>query len=211
MLAAVSKLPADRFDAAFYRRFYVDPRTRVVTRAEMERRADLVAAFVRHGEFRVRRILDVGCGLGLMRRALLRHFPRAGYTGLEVSEYLCRKYGWTRGSAATFECARAYDLVVCYDVLQYMPTREAAAALRNLSKLCRGVLHFGVLTEEDWELYCDRTNTDRDVHLRPGQWYRRRLAPGFINAGSGMFVRRGAPIHLWELDQVEVLKARRAG
>jgi SAM-dependent methyltransferase len=211
MLAAVSHLPADRFDAAFYRRFYVDPRTRVVTRAEMARRADLVAAFVRHGEFRVRRILDVGCGLGLMRRALLRHFPRASYTGLEVSEYLCQKYGWVHGSAATFQGGRPFDLVVCYDVLQYMPARAAAAALRNLAVLCHGVLHFGVLTEEDWELYCDRTNTDRDVHLRPGQWYRRRLAPGFINAGSGMFVRRGAPIHLWELDQVEVLKARRAG
>jgi hypothetical protein len=26
-----------------------------------------------------------------------------------------------------------------------------------------------------------------------------------------MFVRRGAPIHLWELDQVEVLRSRRAG
>jgi len=24
-----------------------------------------------------------------------------------------------------------------------------------------------------------------------------------------MFVRRGAPVHLWELDQVEVLRSRR--
>ena len=28
----------------------------------MTRRADLVAAFVRHGELKVRSILDVGCG-----------------------------------------------------------------------------------------------------------------------------------------------------
>lgn len=211
MLAAVPRSSPDRFDADFYRRFYLDPRTRVVTRAGMARRADLVAAFVRHGEFRVRRILDVGCGLGLMRAALQRHFPRARYTGLEVSEYLCRRYGWEQGSAATYACARPYDLVVCYDVLQYLPAREAAAALRNLGRLCRGVLHFGVLTTDDWELYCDRANTDRNVHIRPGTWYRRRLAPAFINAGSGMFVRRGAPIHLWELDQVEVLRSRRAG
>lgn len=202
---------ADRFDASFYRRFYLDPRTRVVSRAEMTRRADLIAAFVRHGDYRVRTILDVGCGLGLMRPALLRHFPRARYNGLEVSRYLCDRHGWELGSAATFESPQPFDLVVCYDVLQYLAAREAAAALRNLGRLCAGVLHFGVLTTQDWELYCDRTNTDRDVHIRPGEWYRRRLAPCFINAGSGMFVRRSAPIHLWELDQVEVLRSRRRG
>jgi hypothetical protein len=201
--------PAQRFDAAFYRRFYADPRTRVVTRAEMARRADLLAAFARHGELRVRSILDIGCGLGLMRRQLLRHFPKARYTGLEVSDYLCGKYGWIQGSAATFRSERPFDLVICYDVLQYLSTREAAAALGNLACLCSGVLHFGVLTREDWQLYCDRRRTDRSVSIRPADWYRRRLAPSFINAGSGMFVRRGAPVHLWELDQVEVLRSRR--
>lgn len=211
ILAPVPRSTPERFDAGFYRRFYLDPRTRVVTRAEMTRRADLVAAFVRHAEFPVRRILDVGCGLGLMRAALERHFPRASYAGLEVSAYLCHRYGWEQGSAATYASARPFDLVVCYDVLQYLAGREAGAALRNLGQLCRGVLHFGALTTEDWERYCDRASTDRDVQIRPGAWYRRRLAPAFVNAGSGMFVRRGAPIHLWELDQAEVLRARRAG
>jgi len=100
--------------------------------------------------------------------------------------------------------------VVCYDVLQYLDARAAAAAIRNLGRLCAGVLHFGVLTQEDWELNCNQSTTDRNVHMRPGTWYRRRLATDFINAGSGMFVRRGAPVHLWELDQVEVLRSRRA-
>lgn len=198
-----------RFDAGFYRRYYLDPRTRVATRAEMARRANLVAAFVKHGEHRVRSILDLGCGLGMMRGPLLRQFPGARYTGVEASPYLCERLGWTRGSAATFRARRPFDLVVCYDVLQYLNSREAAAALRNLAGLCAGVLHFGVLTQEDWDLYCDRRTTDRKVHIRAADWYRRRLARDFINAGSGMFVRRGAPIHLWELDQVEVLRSRR--
>ena len=201
--------PERRFGAEFYRRFYLDPRTRVVTRAEMARRADLLAAFLRHGELPVRSILDVGCGLGLMRRQLQQHFPRARYTGLEVSAYLCAKHGWVQGSAASFASERPFDLVICYDVLQYLGAREAAAALRNLGRLCAGVLHFGVLTREDWDLYCDRRHTDRSVSIRPANWYRRRLAASFINAGSGMFVRRGAPLHLWELDQVEVLRSRR--
>lgn len=175
----------------------------------MARRADLVAAFVRHAELPVRSILDIGCGLGLMRTQLLRHFPKARYTGLEVSEYLCRRHGWQHGSAATFRAEQPFDLVICYDVLQYLSSREAAAALRNLGVLCTGVLHFGVLTEEDWNLYCDKRRTDRSVSIRPGRWYRRRLANEFINAGSGMFVRRGAPVHLWELEQVEVLRSRR--
>ena len=199
----------ERFGPEFYRRHYADPRTRVVTKAEMSRRADLVAAFVRHGEHRVRSILDVGCGLGLMREKLLERFPRARYVGLEASAYLCERHGWEHGSAATFDPGRRFDLVVCYDVLQYLTSRQAAAAIRNLGRLCAGVLHFGALTTEDWELYCDQRNSDRDVHLRPGDWYRKRLAPAFINAGSGMFVRRGAPVHLWELDQVEVLRSRR--
>ena len=202
--------PARQFDAGFYRRFYLNPRTRVVTPAEMGRRADLVAAFVRHGELPIRTILDVGCGLGLMRRQLERHFPRARYTGLEVSDYLCRRHGWVQGSVATFSPGRSYDLVICYDVLQYLGARPAAAALRNLAHLCHGVLHFGALTREDWELYCDKRRTDRNVNVRPADWYRRRLEHSFINAGSGMFVRRGAPLHLWELEQVEVLRSRRA-
>jgi SAM-dependent methyltransferase len=211
MLRAVPppELTADHFDAAFYRRFYVDPKTRVVTRAEMARRADLIAAFVRHGELPVRAILDVGCGLGLMRTQLSRHFPKAQYTGLEVSPYLCQKHGWIEASAAAYKPARPFDLVICYDVMQYLQAREAAAALRNLARLCAGVLHFGALTREDWELYCDKRRTDRNVQIRPADWYRRRLAQSFINAGSGMFVRRGAPVHLWELDQVEVLRSRK--
>lgn len=201
--------PSRQFDAGFYRRFYLNPRTRVVTAADMVRRADLVAAFIRHGQFPVRSILDVGCGLGLMRKQLQRHFPKARYTGLEVSQYLCDKYGWMQASIATFDSDQPFDLVICYDVMQYLDARPAAAALRNLARLCVGVLHFGALTQEDWDLYCDKRRTDRNVHVRPADWYRRRLARSFINAGSGMFVRRGAPIHLWELDQVEVLRSRR--
>jgi hypothetical protein len=176
---------SEPFGEAFFRRFYLNPKTRVVTKKEMVRRANLIAAFAQHGELEVRSILDVGC------------------------QYLCDKHGWTQGSAHTFDSPRSFDLVVCYDVFQYLPVRHAAAGLRNLARLCHGVLHFGALTREDWELYCDKRRTDRNVHIRPAEWYRKRLARSFINAGSGMFVRRGAPVHLWELDQVEVLRSRR--
>jgi predicted TPR repeat methyltransferase len=168
----------------------------------MSRRANFIAAFMRHLELEVRSILDIGCGLGLLRRQLLRRFPGAQYTGLEVSPYLCERYGWELGSADTYRSRRPYDLVICYDVLQYLDDREAGAAMRNLGQLCAGALHFGALTREDWDRYCDKRLTDRDVHLRPSDWYRRRLAAAFLNAGSGMFVRRGTIAQLWDLDRI---------
>ena len=198
-----------QFDRGYYQKYYLDSRTAAVSAEEMRARALLIAAYCDHVGLPVKRILDAGCGIGLLRAPLLRALPRAKYTGLEVSQYLCEKHGWTQGSVATFTAARPFDLVVCYDVFQYLPSRPAAAGLRNLARLCDGVLHFGALTREDWELYCDKRRTDRNVHIRPAEWYRKRLARSFINAGSGMFVRRGAPVHLWELEQVEVLRSRR--
>ncbi len=192
-----------RFDERYYRRFYLNPRTRAVSPGELRRSADLIAAFLREARYPVRRILDLGCGLGLMRAPLLRHFPRASYTGVEVSEYLCERHGWTQASVHTYANPRPFDLVICHDVLQYLDAREAAAAIRNFGRLCRGLLHFGVLTTEDWEHNCDRKATDGNAHLRPGDWYRRHLARDFVNAGSGMFVRRDAPIHLWDIDRLD--------
>jgi hypothetical protein len=46
-------MPDNQFDAAFYERFYANPRTRVTTHAEMSRRAAVVAALVNHLEIPV--------------------------------------------------------------------------------------------------------------------------------------------------------------
>ena len=91
-----------RFDAEFYRRFYVDPRTRVTSAEEMKRRAQTIATLVRHLDIPVKRILDAGCGLGLMRKPLLRALPGSTYLGVEVSEHLCERYGWKQGSLPDF-------------------------------------------------------------------------------------------------------------
>jgi 2-polyprenyl-3-methyl-5-hydroxy-6-metoxy-1,4-benzoquinol methylase len=188
------------FDAEFFRRFYLDPKSAVTSRAEMDARGRLIAAFAGYAELEVRRILDAGCGLGLLRRSLLRALPGARYVGLEASPYLCRKYGWTEGSLATWTSRRPFDLVICYDVLQYLDDRDAVRALANLGRLCRGILYFSALTREDWLRNCDRRRTDRDVYLRPAAWYRRRLAPRFRESGAGLWVRRGLPMTLWSLE-----------
>ncbi|HUN27704.1 MAG TPA: class I SAM-dependent methyltransferase [Steroidobacteraceae bacterium] len=189
------------FDGAYYRRYYFDPRTAVVSRHEARARARLIAAFVEHVGLPVRRILDAGCGIGLMRAPLLARLKRAAYVGVEESEYLCRRYGWTRGRIELYRSGEPFELVICYDVLQYLDDRAAACALANLARLCRAVLYFSALTRADWRASCDRRRTDANVHMRPGEWYRARLARRFREIGAGFWVRRGAPLILWELER----------
>ena len=191
------------FDREYYRRFYFDTRTAVVSRAEMRARAQLIAAYAKHIGLPVRRMLDAGCGIGLLRAPLTRAFPRAQYTGLEYSEYLCERFGWTRGSLATY-ADDPYDLVICYDVLQYLDDRTASRALANLGRLARGVLYLSALTERDWKENCDRTRTDRDVNLRTASWYGTRLRRNFRPVGLGFWIRRGAPIIPWDMETAAI-------
>jgi 2-polyprenyl-3-methyl-5-hydroxy-6-metoxy-1,4-benzoquinol methylase len=191
------------FDKDYYQRFYFDPRTAVVSRAEMNARARLIAAYAEHIGLPVRRMLDAGCGIGLLRAPLQRAFPRSVYVGLEYSEYLCKRYGWQQGSLSTY-AADPFDLVVCYDVMQYLDDYTATRALANLARLTRGVLYLSALTERDWRENCDRTRTDREVHLRSAQWYGRRLRRYFRPSGAGFWVRRGSPLTTWEMETAAI-------
>ena len=193
--------PAEtRFDRDYYRRYYFNPRTAVISRAEMRARARLIAAYTLHIGLPVRRILDAGCGTGALRRTLLRHLPRSIYVGLETSEYLCQRYGWQHGRLETYRPEAPFDLVVCYDVLQYLDDRQSGSAIANLARLCRGALYFTVLTRQDWLHNCDRKRTDADVHLRSAAWYRARLRRGFREIGAGFWIARHAPLTIWELE-----------
>lgn len=189
------------FDARFYQRFYMNPRTRVTTREEMARRAGMVAALMKQLELPVKRILDAGCGLGWLRQPLLEAFPGATYVGLEISEHLCQEHGWVRQSLAEYRPRGRFDLLICYDVMQYLSDREAAQAMSNLSRLSRGALYFHAPTLEDWRDNADRATSDGDVNLRNADWYRTRLARHFNHAGFGVHVRRGVPWAQWELER----------
>lgn len=199
-----------RFDRNYYHRYYFDPASSVTSRAEMNARGQLIGACARHLGLPVKRLLDAGCGVGLLRAPLRRVLPQATYTGIEVSAYLCRRYGWTQSTIEDYRPARPFDLVVCYDVLQYLDDRRAARSLANLARLCRVLLYFSALTAADWRENCDQTRTDRDAHLRRGEWYRTRLRRHFREIGAGFWLRRTAPLSLWELESVGQ-SGRRAG
>jgi SAM-dependent methyltransferase len=191
----------EKFDAAYFRKFYLSSATRVVSAAEMHTRARLIAAILAQASIPVRNVLDAGCGIGLLRKPFAEVWPRVRYTGLDASEYLCARYGWTQGSVVDYAPRAPSDLVVCYDVLQYLDDRRAARAIANLGRLTRSALYFSALTREDWHDNCDRRLTDRAVHLRPGEWYRRRLRRQFSYLGFGIWLRKGVHPLLWDLER----------
>jgi 2-polyprenyl-3-methyl-5-hydroxy-6-metoxy-1,4-benzoquinol methylase len=195
---------ATEFGSAYFRKFYTNAATRVVTPAEMGVRARLIAAILAQASIPVRSILDAGCGIGLLRKPFAEVLPRARYSGLEASEYLCDRYGWTQGSVVDHAPSRPSDLVVCYDVLQYLDDRAAARAISNLSRLTRAALYVSALTREDWRDNCDRSRTDRAVHLRSGDWYRRRLKRHFRYLGYGVWLRKDVTAILWDMERTPV-------
>jgi SAM-dependent methyltransferase len=200
-ISKTSAAATDSFDSTYYRRFYLTPDTRAISRVETEQRGRLIAAAVQQLDIPVRRILDAGCGLGWFRKPLLKAFPAAKYTGVEFSKYLCDKLGWTQGSVVDYRDRGQFDLVICCDVLQYLETHAAATAIANLARLCRGALYLHVPTEEDFRERMDPSGTDTNVKLRSGDWYRNRLKKSFLHAGFGVHVRSGVPLIQWELEQ----------
>jgi len=189
------------FGPAYFRKFYRNAATRVVTPGEMRVRARLIVAILAQAGIPVRSILDAGCGIGLLREPFKKLLPRARYAGLEASDYLCRRYGWKSGSVVDYAPRQPFDLVVCYDVLQYLDDRRAARAVANLARLTRAALYISALTREDWRENCDRSRTDRAVHLRAGDWYRRRLKRHFRYLGFGVWLRKDVTAILWDMER----------
>lgn len=193
----------ERFDRAYYDRFYRAPDTRVHTHVEIATLARFVFSYLDILGIETRRMLDLGCGLGFWRDVATIHAPKAKYIGVEISDYLCEEFGWKHGSAVDFTDRHGFDLVVCQGVLQYLTNAECTAAVQNLGELTRGALYLEAVTKQDWEQNCDRTRTDGDIHLRSGSWYRKHLRnAGFVSAGGGVFLREDGPGVLYELEQL---------
>jgi predicted TPR repeat methyltransferase len=191
------------FDKAYYDRFYGDRQTRVVDEESTARLGAFVCALLEHLEVEVSRVLDVGCGVGLWRDIIAHHFPAASYSGIEVSDYLCRLHGWKQASIADYTARRPFDLVICQGVLQYLSDAEARAAIGNLGELSRGAMFLEVLTREDWDNTADQSVTDDQCYLRNAEWYAKRLRKHFTNCGSGVYLSRRFEHYVYALDRLD--------
>ena len=126
----------------------------------------------------IRSVLDIGCGEGAWRAPLLKLRPKVEYLGFDSSEYAVRRYGRTRnlhlarfGDFAWLRPCAPVDLLVCSDVMHYVPDRELRAGLAGVAELTGGVAFLETFAAED------AFEGDHDgFQARPARWYRRTLA-----------------------------------
>lgn len=189
------------FDAAYYHRFYRCPATRVHDAAARGRLAAFVFGYLGYLGIPMRRVVDMGCGLGYWRREVATRHPRARYTGVEASGHLCATLGWQRGTVDGWTGRGRYDLVICQSVLQYLDDSAARKGIANLGRLCRGALFLEATTQGDWENNCDRKSTDGRVYLRTEAWYRRALSRHFRPLGGGLFLPLDSEVVLYDLEK----------
>ena len=193
VLAGRSAAAGSRFDAAYYRRFYETKQTRIQGAAEVAHLGAALVALIAWYGGRVRSVLEVGAGVGLLRDWFALARPDVRYVSTEYSDYAAKTYGHLRRDIATWRGRQKFDLVVCQGVLPYLADRDAASALENLAAMSREYLYLEAITRRDYETVCDRAKTDPGMRLRPASFYRRRLAKHFQTLGGGLFYKRDGP------------------
>lgn len=116
------------------------------------------------------KILDAGCGTGLMSRAIKKAYPDANVHACDISEERLR-FGRKRASAAGFDEIRffhsdlqsidgkraTYDNIVCRYVLQHV--MEPQAILKKFHHIlnCNGVLNVVEIEGILFNSYCSNT------------------------------------------------------
>jgi SAM-dependent methyltransferase len=182
-----------QYDKNYYDRWYRSPASVITPEFRRQRVRLAVAA----AEFvlgrRIRSVLDVGCGEGAWRGDLRRMRPGIHYTGVDSSEYVVQKYGKRRnirlgglGTLKRMKFGRAFDLVVCADVLEYVPTAEMRSGLAAMRALMRGVAYI--------EAYTDQQEFEGDLegwHQRSYATYRKAFTDAGLHAcGLNCWVKR---------------------
>jgi len=176
----------EHFDGAYYRRYYLHPETAVVTPAMQRNEVAFVIAFCRHIELEIKRFSDVGAGTGWWATEFAKRYPSCSHIEtFDASESACRLYGHRHVEIQKLG-GRESDLVVCRDVLRYLPDSDAEKGIKRLARKCRGVLYLHVITSDD---EVDEDGSDMAGFFRATSWYRKRLrAAGFTDCGMGLFV-----------------------
>ena len=191
----------ERFDPAYYARYYEDPRTRVHDAGRIAALGRAIWGFSEWFGLPLRNALEIGAGTGLLRDWFRAEVPALAYTSTELSRHAVERYGHEPLDIARAAPKQKFDLVICQGVLPYLDDDGAAAAIQHLAQASRGLLYLEAITKLDLETVCDRELTDVDVHARPGSFYRSRLQAHFEPVGAGLWHRRGGPLSFYELER----------
>jgi SAM-dependent methyltransferase len=181
-----------RYDKEYFDRWYRRPGTRVITPADVRRKAQLAVGAAEYLLQReVRSVLDVGCGEGAWQPVLKKLRPKARYTGVDPSEYAVKRFGARRnirlgafGELDEAGLEGPYDLVVCVGVVNYLETRELRAGLQAIAAMCGGVALIEAFAKED-EIEGDTVQWK----WRPAREWRRHFAEaGLVACGLHLYV-----------------------
>jgi len=191
-------MPAARtpkpYDRSYFDRWYRDPRHTVVTEGVRGRRVQLAVAAAEYLlERPIRTVLDVGCGEAPWRELLLTARPGIRYTGVDSSSYVVKRFGRTRnirlgtvGTLGQIGLPGRYDLIVCSDVLHYVPTEELERGLAAIERMLGGMAFL--------ELYTAADDTEGDdegfMRRRPAAYRRLFKAAGLVHLGLHCYVGR---------------------
>jgi SAM-dependent methyltransferase len=181
-----------RYDEAYFSRWYRSQRDRVATPDSLARKIRMAIAVAEFQLGRpIRSVVDVGCGeapwFPILRQ--LRH--GVSYVGVDSSEYVLRRFGKRRnirqgtvGTLAELRLPKKVDLVVCADVLQYVPTRDVERGLAAIRRILGGVAYIEAFTIED-----GMAGDLVDWHERTAEEYRRLFRrAGLAQCGPYCFI-----------------------
>jgi SAM-dependent methyltransferase len=179
------------YDRAYFDRWYRNRSTRVNSAADVRRKVSLAVASAEYFLHRpIRTVLDVGCGEGAWLPHLRALRPRVQYVGFDSSEYVVGRFGKSRNihlasfaDLPTIELG-VFDLVVCSDVMHYVPDADLKRGVRILADATDGVAYFEVLTKED-DIVGDLDSFIR----RPAAFYRALFSrAGMTSAGPYLWL-----------------------
>lgn len=178
------------YDADYFQRWY--RADRAGGRAALARKVAMAVAIAEfYLERPIRSVLDVGCGEAPWRAPLLKLRPGLHYQGVDSSEYAVARYGHSRnialasfGQLGELRFGRPVDLLVCSDVIHYVPTAELRRGLSGFAEHCDGVAFLELYARGD-----DIAGDKRGFLPRSAASYRKWFrSAGFLPCGSHAYL-----------------------
>lgn len=216
-------IPKKTYDRSYFDRWYRDPAQAVILGEHLARRVRLAVSAAEYVlEREVESVLDIGCGEAPWRAILKRFRPRARYFGIDPSPYAVARYGKARGivqggvgELGSSALSRAllglgarppFDLIVCSDVLHYVPTKDLTRGLKTIGKwVGPGLAFLEFFTKDD-----DTEGDTEDFHKRPASSYARLLrAAGLTHLGLHCYVGRDVAREIMAFERGSAAPPRR--
>ena len=200
----MTRTPAKTYDRSYFEKWYRS-RDRVHGPGELRRKVAMTVASTEYYlQRQIKNVLDVGCGEAPWFVELRAIRPRVSYIGLDPSEYAVSRFGKSRhvrqasfADLPSLPFASRFDLVICSDVMHYLPDDEIQRGVKALARLTGCAAYLEVVTLED-----DIIGDLEGLIRRAAGWYRRTFArAGFVPVGPYLWLSGDVAAHVSELER----------